>query len=62
MIVGSIKEDLEWLGLEWSSIFKQSERFNNYNKKILNLKKLNRLYPCFESLEELSLKRKHLLS
>ena len=60
--VDSIKEDLKWLGVEWISTFKQSERTENYNKKILELKKSNRLYPCFETPEELSLKRKSLIS
>ena len=60
--VDSIKEDLKWLGVEWISTFKQSERTENYNRKILELKKSNRLYPCFETPEELSLKRKSLIS
>ena len=58
----SIKEDLKWLGVEWKSTFKQSERMESYNKKILELKKLKRIYPCFETSEELSLKRKSLIS
>ena len=58
----SIKEDLKWLGVKWEYTFKQSERVENYNKKILELKKLKRIYPCFETPEELSLKRKLLIS
>tara|TARA_Y100000590_G_scaffold462181_1_gene625643 strand:- start:4492 stop:5829 length:1338 start_codon:yes stop_codon:yes gene_type:complete len=58
----SIKNDLNWLGLKWSKTFKQSERLKKYYEKIDYLKKINRLYPCFETAEELSLKRKSLLA
>ena len=57
-----IKKDLLWLGLSWSKTFNQSQRKEIYDKKILFLKESNKIYPCFESLEELSLKRKTLLS
>ena len=53
-----IKENLLWLGLSWSKTFNQSQRKDIYDKKILLLKKSKRIYPCFESAEELSLKRK----
>ena len=53
-----IKENLLWLGINWIKTFNQSERKNIYDKKILILKKLKKLYPCFESAEELSLKIK----
>ncbi len=58
----SIKDDLTWLGLNWSYTFNQSSRKNIYNEKIQILKKKNRLYPCFETEEELALKKKSLLS
>ena len=57
-----IKKDLLWLGLSWSKTFNQSQRKEIYGKKILFLKESNKIYPCFESTEELSLKRKTLLS
>ena len=57
-----IKKDLQWLNLSWSKTFKQSERKKIYNKRIEELKNNGRLYPCFESQEELLLKRKSLLS
>ena len=60
--VESIKNDLKWLGINWSSTFKQSERLSIYEKNINFLKENNRIYECFESSEELSLKRKSLLS
>ena len=53
-----IKENLLWLGLSWSKTFNQSQRKNIYDKKVLLLKKTKRIYPCFESAEELSLKTK----
>ena len=53
-----IKENLLWLGLSWSKTFNQSQRKKIYDEKILLLKKSKKIYPCFESAEELSLKRK----
>lgn len=53
-----IKENLSWLGLSWSKTFNQSQRKKFYDKKILLLKESKRIYPCFESTEELTLKRK----
>ena len=58
----SIKEDLKWLNIDWDLSFKQSERLTKYEEKIKELKSKNRLYACFETQEELSLKRKSLLS
>ncbi len=57
-----IKENLSWLGLNWDQTFNQSDRFDLYNAKIAKLKNDGRLYPCFETAEELSLKKKSLLS
>ena len=57
-----IKENLSWLGLDWNKTFNQSERTNLYNSNIEKLKNNGRLYPCFETAEELSLKKKSLLS
>ena len=57
-----IKSDLKWLGVNWNYTFNQSTRSNIYNKKIQTLKDKNRLYPCFETEEELALKKKSLLS
>ena len=57
-----IKEDLKWLGITWNKTFNQSARQNIYDKKIQELKNLNKIYPCFESPEELSLKKKSQLS
>ena len=56
-----IKEDLKWLGLNWNKSFNQSDRIDIYNDKIEILKSKKRLYPCFETTEELALKKKSLL-
>ena len=48
----SIKDDLKWLGLNWSYTFNQSSRQHIYNEKIQILKQKKRLYPCFETEEE----------
>ena len=58
----AIKENLKWLGLEWDKTFNQSSRLKSYEKNIELLKKKKRLYPCFETEEELLLKKKSLLS
>ncbi len=57
-----IKENLTWLGIEWNKTFNQSERTELYNLNIDKLKNSGFLYPCFETAEELSLKKKSLLS
>jgi len=58
----AIKNDLKWLGVNWSKTINQSDRLKIYQAKIEKLKKTKRLYPCFETPEELSLKRKTLLA
>ena len=58
----SIKDNLKWLGLNWNKSFNQSHRLELYNTKIEKLKSDKKLYPCFETSEELSLKKKALLS
>lgn len=54
----AIKADLKWLGLEWDQTFRQSERFDRYNAVVEKLKADGRLYPCYETAEELDMKRK----
>ena len=56
----ALKRDLTWLGLTWDSYFHQSdpERLKAYDAAIEKLKAAGRLYPCYESAEELALKRK----
>ena len=59
--VEAIIEDLSWLGIKFSKIVRQSERGKSYRETFELLKKKELIYPCFESPEELSLKRKILL-
>ena len=54
----AIKADLTWLGLEWDETFRQSERFERYNAVVDKLKSEGRLYPCYETADELDMKRK----
>jgi glutamyl-tRNA synthetase len=53
-----IEEDLRWLGFVWDEKAHQSERFERYAAAAEQLKTAGRLYPCYESPEELALKRK----
>ena len=57
-----IREDLAWLGLHWDETFAQSERVGEYDKAVARLKADGRLYACFETPDELDLKRKVQLS
>ena len=54
----AIEEDLTWLGLKWDETYKQSERFKKYDTAAETLKKAGRLYACYETPEELEVKRK----
>ncbi|MDO9710666.1 glutamate--tRNA ligase [Paracraurococcus lichenis] len=53
----ALEEDLRWLGLDWDETFRQSDRMDRYQTAAERLKKAGRLYPCFESEEELRYKR-----
>ena len=54
----SIKEDLNWLGIFWEKTDRQSSRLKNYNDALQHLFDIGRAYRCYETQEELSLKRK----
>ncbi|MEI9987404.1 MAG: glutamate--tRNA ligase [Aliidongia sp.] len=54
----AIETDLAWLGLDWNSFARQSDRLDRYADAAERLKAAGRLYPSFESPEELELKRK----
>lgn len=56
--VDAIHRDLTWLGLNWDSTAKESTRFDTYYSLADQLKKTGRVYPCFETAEELGLRRK----
>ncbi len=52
-----IMHDLQWLGIAWHEAFHQSARRTVYQEAIARLRRDGRLYPCFESEEELKAKR-----
>ncbi len=54
----AIKEDLAWLGLAWDRFARQSDRLPRYAEAAQKLAAMGRLYPCYETPEELELKRK----
>lgn len=56
----AIEEDLRWLGLQWDSEEHQSKRFDRYTLAADKLRTANRLYPCYETPEELEIQRKML--
>ena len=57
----AIEHDLRWLGLQWDSLFRQSDRLARYSAAAETLKASGRLYPCFESEDELRSKREQRL-
>lgn len=58
----AIEEDMKWLGLEWDEFARQSDRDDRYEAAKQKLIADGRLYPCYESQEELEVKRKMQLS
>ena len=60
--VDAIKQDLEWLGLGWDRIERQSERLDRYHEAADKLREMGRFYEAFETPTELDLKRKKQLN
>ncbi len=58
----AVEADLNWLGLNWDSFARESDRYPRYDEAAQALKAAGRLYACYETAEELSLKRTSLLS
>ena len=58
----AIKEDMEWLGLTWDRVEKQSERLDRYALAADALRDAGRFYEAFETPTELDLKRKKQLN
>ena len=54
----SIEVDLNWLGIHPDEVARQSQRFPLYAAAAEKLKTLGRLYPCYESEDELDRRRK----
>src|SRR5678816_221465 len=59
--VEAIVDDLGWLGLKPDAMVRQSERFDLYEREFERLSEAGRVYPCYETPEELDLRRKVLL-
>jgi glutamyl-tRNA synthetase len=60
--VDAIKEDLEWLGLTWDRVERQSLRLERYEEAAQKLRDMGRFYEVFETPTELDLKRKKQLN
>ena len=60
--VDAIKEDLEWLGLTWDRVERQSLRLDRYAEAADKLRDMGRFYEAFETPTELDLKRKKQLN
>lgn len=60
--VDAIKEDLEWLGLTWDRVERQSQRLDRYAEAADKMREMGRFYEAFETPTELDLKRKKQLN
>jgi glutamyl-tRNA synthetase len=56
-----IRDDLAWLGLVPDEEHRQSDRFHRYEEALERLRAIGRVYPAYETAQELDLKRKVLL-
>jgi glutamyl-tRNA synthetase len=59
--VEAIRQDLQWLGLDRDGEERQSARFDLYARRFDELRAIGRVYACYETPEELDLRRKVLL-
>ena len=60
--VDGIKRDLDWLGLQWDRVERQSLRIEKYHEAAKQLREMGRFYEAFETPTELDLKRKKQLN
>ncbi|MFN4240019.1 MAG: glutamate--tRNA ligase [Erythrobacter cryptus] len=60
--VAAIRADLAWLGLTWDGEERQSARIARYEAAFEALRAAGRIYPCYETAQELEIKRKIALS
>ena len=60
--VDAIKQDLDWLGLHWDQLERQSQRLDRYAEAADRLREIGRFYEAFETPTELELKRKKQLN
>lgn len=60
--VEAAKRDLAWLGLDWDRFERQSDRLDRYEAAAQTWREQGRLYACYETPQELDLKRKRQLA
>lgn len=60
--IDGIMQDLDWLGLHWDRVERQSLRLDRYAEEAGKLRQSGRLYEVFETPTELDLKRKKQLN
>ena len=58
----ALRESLVWLGFKWSEEARQSARFDRYNEVKEKLMAEGRIYACYETPEELEIKRKRAMA
>ena len=58
----NILESLEWLGIKWNELYRQSERTNIYAKYLEKLLEENKAYYCFCSEEGLKAEKQYQMS
>ena len=56
--VGAIRADLAWFGIAPDAEVRQSARFDRYEARFAALVEAGRVYPAYETAQELDLKRK----
>ena len=54
----AIRADLTWMGMSWDCEDRQSDRLARYDEALAMLLQSGRAYACYETAEELALKRK----
>ena len=54
----AIRADLSWMGMQWDCEDRQSDRIGRYDEALAELIAKGRAYACYETAEELALKRK----
>ncbi|WP_425228670.1 glutamate--tRNA ligase [Sphingomonas sp.] len=59
--VDAIRADLAWFGLDWEAEARQSRHSDAYEARFAQLVAAGRVYPAYETTQELDLKRKVLL-
>ena len=51
--ISAIKRDLSWLSVRWEHTVRQSDRLPSYHTAMARLQAAGRVYPCYETTEEL---------